>query len=217
MPWLFKSSLHRLRVMEKPGEIWLWDNKGLSLYLNFYRGTGEAQIASERNWQDVLRVSYFFKFLERRGLLLHASGLVRRGRAFLFPGETRAGKTTIVRQSPGVSVLSDEMPAVRLLENGGAPLAYGTPLFGSWGRPGENLSAPLRGFYFPVKAIENRLTPIAPSKALSLLIQRVCSFTTWEPRLRQLVQLTEELVQRVPSFILEFRPRPDFWQVIDGT
>ena len=98
-------------------EIWIKEDKqafffwrhGLSLSLNLEEGRAEARISYKNDWQSILRILYFFGFLEERGLLLHASGLVHRGLAYIFPGVSGAGKTTIVRLSPQLPLLSDEI------------------------------------------------------------------------------------------------------------
>ncbi len=204
-------------VKENDREIWLCD-KTFSLYLDHVNREGEAYLTKEMQWENVLRVSYFFELLEQHGLLLHASGLVKNGMAYLFPGVTGSGKTTLVRQSPDLQLLSDEMPAVALEKaNGSQVVALGTPFFGDWGVPGEKTSAPLKGLYFPSKAGEDRLIPISPGEALARLLPCVCTFTNLEPRLREVFNLVKELLHRVPAYVLEFRPTPDFWQVIDGS
>lgn len=213
------------RVMGNEGlECWVADDEqtfslwrpGLSFSLDLAAKTGQIRLGQPRYWQDVLRVICFIELLPRRGLLLHASGLVRDERAFLFPGPSGAGKTTIVRHSPGLTLLSDDIVAVRLLSGNGPVKALGTVFYGEWGKPGEQISAPLQGFYFPVKAKEDRLVPLNAHAVLSRLLPCVCTFTTWRPRLQRVFELAAELAERVPGYELHFRQGPDFWQVIDA-
>ena len=49
----------------------------------------------------VLRIVHTLLLSREQGFLLHASSVVRDGRAFLFTGPSGAGKTTIVRHAPG--------------------------------------------------------------------------------------------------------------------
>jgi len=100
-----------------------------SLSLDLLNQKGEAQILTPRDHENLQRFLYFFSFLACDSLLLHASSLVRRGRAFVFPGVSGAGKTTIVRHSPGMPVLSDEISAVRLSPEDQPVRAYGTPFY----------------------------------------------------------------------------------------
>ena len=91
---------------------------------------------------SVLRIVHTLLLSRERGFLLHASSVVRNGRAFLFTGPSGAGKTTIARLAPADGVvLSDEISYVRQV--GGRYLAYGTPFAGEWGDAGEPISAPV--------------------------------------------------------------------------
>lgn len=177
--------------------------------------TGEAQIVATEAWQNVLRLVYFFDFLERGGLLLHASSLVHKARAYVFPGPSGAGKTTIVAHSVGKAVLNDELSLLIWSDEGAEVLAYGTPFFGDWNRPGEKLAAPVKGLYFPVQDRENRVLPLSPPETLNFLLPRVCSYTTWKPRLERILDLALQLSERVKGFTFHFQPTLDFWQVLE--
>lgn len=179
--------------------------------------TGEAQIASSQAWQNVLRLIYFFDFLDRGGLLLHASSLVHKEQAYVFPGRSGAGKTTIVEHSAGKAVLNDELSLLIRAAAGAEVLAYGTPFFGDWNRPGEKLAAPVKGLYFPVQYRENRVLPLSPPETLNLLLPRVCAYTTWKPRLEKILDLALQLSRLLPGFSFHFMPTNDFWQVLDAS
>ena len=82
---------------------------------------------------SVLRIVHTLLLSRERGFLLHASSVVRNGRAFLFTGPSGAGKTTIARLAPpDVVVLTDEISYVR--RHGGRYMAFGTPFAGEWAR-----------------------------------------------------------------------------------
>ncbi len=53
------------------------------------------------NPENYLRVIYAWRCLEQGALLVHASGVIRRGRGFVFFGPSGSGKTTSARLSPG--------------------------------------------------------------------------------------------------------------------
>ena len=203
-------------ISESEGEFWLW-RPGFSFFLDLAKREGEAQLSWPREWQSVLRIIYFHGFLQHQGLMLHAAGLVRRGKAYLFPGPSGAGKTTIVRKSQGMTVLSDEFSGVQVAGNGADVTAFGTPIYGDWGRPGEDVAAPLQGFYFPVQAQENVAVPLNSREVLTRLLHCLSIYTTRPSRLRRLFDLTVKLAETVPGYALHFRPAPDLWQAIDAT
>jgi len=204
-----------LWLSEKENHVFL-RSYDFAVSLDLRARSGEAQIVTEAAWQNVLRLVYFFDFLELGGLLLHASSLVHKQRAYVFPGPSGAGKTTIVAHSTGKAVLNDELSLLLRPEEGAEVLAYGTPFFGDWNRPGEKLAAPVKGLYFPVQDRENRLIPLNPQETLNLLLPRVCTYTTWKPRLEKILDLAVQLSRRVPGFAFHFQPTNDFWQVLDA-
>jgi hypothetical protein len=200
-------------IKEDQQSLFLW-RQGFSLSLNFKEAKAEARISHKNDWQSVLRVLYFFGFLKERGLLLHASSLVHRGMAYVFPGASGAGKTTIAKLSPELPLLTDEITAVQLTENNRV-LCHGTPFFGDMGQPGEKLTVPVKGLYFPVKAAENRVAPLTLHEAARHLMSCVCAYTTNVERLREIFDLSHQLAERLPGYLLYFRPEPEFWRAID--
>jgi len=203
-------------VAEKAHQLWLW-RPGFSIHLDFAGGKGEARLAGAPFWQNVLRVIYFHFFLPRQGLLLHAAGLVHRQMAFIFPGPSGAGKTSIVGLSPEMAVLSDEITVLQLTGNGKGAMAHGTPFYGDWGRPGADFSAPVKGVYFPIHAEEDRVIPLSPREALARLLPCVFTYTHRRPLLAKLFAVAAKAAETVPAFALHFRPGPDFWQVINAS
>lgn len=190
---------------------------GFTVCLNLKSLTGEVKLAACHEWRTVLRYLYFYGFLPRGALLLHAAGVVREGKAYVFPGPSGAGKTTIVNHSAEGRILSDEVILVGLPKDGGPLMAYGTPFFGEWGRPGEKIAAPVKGLYFPKHSSENKILPLMLREVLSRLLPCIFTYTNWQPRLQKVFDLTARLAESVPGYDLHFRPSADFWQVIDAS
>lgn len=210
------DSGRELWIKEDRDSLFLWRPGLFSLSLNLKEGRAEAQICQKFEWQSILRVLYFFGLVQQRGLLLHASSLVRRGMAYVFPGASGAGKTTIVRLSPELPYLTDEATAVQMTGNCQV-LGHGTPFFGDYGRPGEKLTVPVKGLYFPIQAQENRVVPLTSKETAQRLLSCVWVFTTNPERLEAIFDLTLQLAERLPGHLLYFRPEPDFWQAIDAS
>lgn len=182
--------------------------QGTPRYLAYVDGSeGAAEAALQVLLQRLLRL--------KRGLLVHASGGVYGGRAWLIPGPSGAGKSTAVRRGGFERVLCDEMIALTLNPH---PTLWGTP-FWSEGREALGLpltleSAPLEALTFPRKALTPQLTPLSPLEASRALMRCVtCYEQGAEAREAHasLFELVCELVERAPSFTLSF-PKEGPWR-----
>lgn len=96
------------------------------------RSTGTAALhLHERHMGDALRfylrVSLGMLALDRGGVLLHCSAVVREGTAYAFVGRTSAGKSTIGRMSEGIGlrVLSDDQNLI--MPGSGGYIVAGVP------------------------------------------------------------------------------------------
>jgi hypothetical protein len=110
-----------------------------------------------------------------RGVEIHACGLLDpEGRAYVFPGQSGAGKSTMARlwiDRPGVRLLTDERVVLRT--DRAQPVAYGTPWHGEAG-----LASPLAGdlaaMFFLHHGPAHSVVPVARSQAAARLF--ACSF-----------------------------------------
>jgi hypothetical protein len=202
-----------LWIEENREELWLWE-PGFSFFLNLESREGEAKLSRSRQWQDILRVLYFYDYLMKGGLLLHAAAVAQGDFAYIFPGQSGAGKTTIVRQSSGKTILHDEIAVVQVEPEASGPRAFGAPFYGDWGQPGEECQVPVKGLFFPCQDRENRLVPLTPQEALLRLMPCVCLYTSWRPRLERLFDLCLHLVSSLALYEFHFRPDPSLWDVL---
>ncbi|MBQ7800868.1 MAG: hypothetical protein IJ375_00925 [Oscillospiraceae bacterium] len=148
------------------------------------------------------------RLLEHNGLYLHASAVVKDGKAFLFSGRSGAGKSThtsLWQQELGedVVVINDDKPALRCLD--GVWYAYGTPWCGKDGI-NRNMKAPLAGICFLKQAKHNQIRRLSAQEAL----QRLLGQTIWKvyevKYLDLLMARMDELITNIPVFELENRP-----------
>jgi hypothetical protein len=190
---------------------------------------------SRRNGRTVLSnpVSYpldqillMYILARRQGALLHAAGIDTNGRAYIFPGKSGAGKSTITRLFAALGdkgLLSDDRIAVRKIDGGFR--AYGTP----W--PGEagvalNKSVPLSAIFFINHGSTNRIKEITPQEALARLLpvtsipwydrevmDKILTFCEdlsipWYDRevMDKILTFCEDLISSVPIYELDFRP-----------
>jgi hypothetical protein len=157
----------------------------------------------------LLRVVYSLALLDADALVVHAASLVRGGRAYLFPGRSGAGKTTVARLSPEATLLGDE---IAIVEAAGA--CHGSPFWGELARPGDNVRAPLAGIYFLEQAGHHAATPLSPRQALTRLLPTVLFFAADPALTARVLEVAGRLVDTVPSYRLAFRRDPGFWRVV---
>jgi len=160
-----------------------------------------------------LRFVYSLVLLKEAGFLVHASGLIRNQKGYIFPGKSGAGKTTLARLSPRATLLSDDIPLVKIVDT---PLIFGTPFWGDLVVGGEKTSAPLAGIYFPVKDNKNYAERLKPRQVFERLLPNVVFFFKNEKFSKQLFNLCFDLAAKVPGYELHFLPDGSFWECMDA-
>jgi len=162
----------------------------------------------------VLRIACALVMPRLGGLLLHASSVVSRGRAFVFPGPSGAGKTALARLASPRDVLSDEISAVRPV--GGRYLCFPTPFWGEMKPKPPVPPAPLLAFGLPRKADAARLAPVARAHLLERLLGCALTFGASGDEKRLVVDSAIALAERVLSFDVYFSLDQDPWCLLDA-
>jgi hypothetical protein len=153
---------------------------------------------------DQLLLMYYLAW--RKGMLVHAAGMVHGGRSFLFAGASGAGKSTfsgLLAAARVGKLLSDERMIVR--EIAGTMTAFGTPWAGTSGvaRAG---SAPLAGIYFLRHGRDNCIEKLAAAEALDRLLPLV-SIPWYDPgTLSSIIAFAKHFLANVPAFEMGFKP-----------
>ena len=149
-----------------------------------------------------------------RYLFVHAAGLVRNGRGYLFVGESGAGKSTLTRASASTcTVLSDDTTFVRLAADGAT--VSGTPFFGDLATGGANVETPLAGIYFLRKAPENQVLPVSRRTAVQHVLRQATVFHKEKAIHQAALDIVCRLCAQVPTHELQFLPDDSFWRCID--
>jgi len=155
---------------------------------------------------DQLLLMYIYAAHE--GVLVHSAGMALDGAGYIFPGRSRAGKSTISRQFlarpdvPKLQLLSDDRIAVRREE--GAFQMYGTP----WAGDAEvalNLCVPMKAGFFLFHGSENAVRSLTPREAFESLMPVVS--LPWYDRelIIRITSVCERLTATVPFFALGFQ------------
>ena len=187
------------------------------LYGEFDLVSRKARMSCNPNpggFNSFLRFVYSLILLKEQGFLVHASGLIKNGKGYVFPGKSGAGKTTITQLGPdGAKLVSDDISLVKI-RNG--PFIFGTPFWGGLAVAGENTSAPIAGIYFPVKDRENYAKRLNPKQVVERLLPNVVFFFKNNEFSKQLFNLCFDFATKVPGYELHFLPNPSFWECVDA-
>ena len=143
---------------------------------------------------------------QKRGVILHACGIVIEDRGILFVGESGAGKSTLATmwdQENGVDILSDDRVIVR--KQGREFRVYGTPWHGeaSFGSPRE---ARLERIFFLSHGRENSVKDMTGIDPVSHLL--TCSFPPlWDSQgMEVALEFFSQVAAQVPCQKLRFKP-----------
>jgi hypothetical protein len=142
------------------------------------RGRGTLEAAPNEQCLDAfLRSLLSSLLLSGGGLMLHSAGLVKKGKAYIFPGKSGAGKSTLARLAAaagGCEVISDEINLLRYEK--GRFRAYGSPFWGEMRSAGRKGSWPLGGILLPVKGRAAELLPCGAPQALRTILRCTVNF-----------------------------------------
>jgi hypothetical protein len=162
---------------------------------------------------SVLRIVHSIILANEGGFLLHASSVIRNGRAFLFSGVSGAGKTTISRLAPpDVVLLTDEVSYIRHESN--SYCAYGTPFAGELAKNGENTSSSIATAFFLVKGLQNKVVDVTPAAAVRKLLRNVLFFAHDPKLVGKLFETAVHFAAHVPVKELTFSPESTVWDLI---
>lgn len=163
---------------------------------------------------SLIRILLTVALLPKQGFLLHASSVVRDGRAYIFMGRSGAGKSTVASLSPEGSVLTDEISLLRLER--GAWRAHGTPFWGEFRAAGHNHNYPVAGIYCLTQAPEDKVIPLRPKELLRAMLPCVLFFSPAQEANEALLNILMKFVHEVPCFRLHFRKGKAFWDEVLG-
>ena len=165
-----------------------------------------------RVFENVVRYAVARMALELGGFALHAAGVLREGRAYIFAGPSLSGKTTVVSRAAPAESLGDDFALVVPADGGWQ--APGLPFDNSeriTGTPPQGMF-PVAGIWRLVQAEQNRVEGLPPGLAVASLL--ACTAFPWA-----MPEESATLVSHVRSYLehgsfahLHFTKRADFWE-----
>jgi len=146
-------------------------------------------------------------------LMVHCAGVIRNNRATLFLAPDEGGKTTVLKQSPGAPLLSDDQVIVRKEE--GEFMAHATPLGLMTSGPCQ---APVGGLFVLCKADQFALEPIRPAEVVQAFWKDPGNYTRLLPKRFKMpaFDLFYEACHRVPTYRMYFPKDYVDWAAIDA-
>ena len=179
-------------------------------------GKGSLAISSAQPIEEVeyfLRVAYALLAFHLGGIMLHAAGIARDEKAYLFFGHSGSGKTTVARLSPNDTVLNDDLVLLMPAEDGWQ--VFGTPFWNPTQVKPTPANAPLAAMLRLVQDKKVYLQAISTSEAIAELISSVPVISADPLRSLELLTRLHTILQTIPSHKLHFLPDDSFWGVVE--
>lgn len=185
-------------------------------YIDPAQGVGVLTISNGQPLEDIeyfLRVAYALLIFRAGGLLMHAAGIVRDDRAFLFFGPSGSGKSTAAQHSPNDVILNDDLVALLPIDDHWA--AYATPFWNQPQlRPNDPQHAVLVGLYRLIQDRSVYLETISSAQATAEIIASTPMIPGDPDRNTDLLERVNRIGRTLPVYGLHFLPDDSFWSVI---
>lgn len=146
------------------------------------------------------------------GMMLHSSCAVERNRAYLFAGQSGAGKSTVVALSEPRKILSDEAALLKIEADG--VYVYDSPFRSDSMPTFDREPLPLAGIHLLKQSQEIRRERVKSSEAVFQLMDKIFYWAADPGETVKLLALCGKLVSHVPVYDLMFQKNNLFWERI---
>ena len=186
--------------------------KSKSLYSkDFSKGEVVLTTHNKATLDSAIMGLYSFAKAKYGALQMHASCVIKDGKAILFHAPSGTGKSTHSQQwmkaFPDAELLNDDHPIVRVWPDGRV-IAYGSPWSGKTPCY-KNLSAPVAAFVRINRAKENKIHRLRLVEAYASLLPS-CTGVKWNDDIRNYTHETmQKVISTVPFYQLDCLPNED--------
>lgn len=192
-----------------------------SVTWDVYRGTfdvatrtGRCRVVGMAGLQHFLMALFSVLLPAHDGLMLHAASVHDRTGAYVFSAASGVGKSTLVRNSPGYALLSDEGTLVRFQH--GRLYAYGSPFRSDNWRDLVGERVPVRGIYFLEQGSEDRVHLIGEADAMARCLGQTFLYAGHKEARTAAFSVAHAFVYSAPCRVLTLRNGPNFWRCVTG-
>lgn len=210
------KQLHAWRVIHSFGEE-IAPNLGVFRLRNqnnlclFWLSPNNDNGETRARFADILpKISAYYHIMQGRGLF-HAAGILYKGSAYLFIGQSGVGKTTISQLSSkeGKVILHDDHVVISKGESGKWLVSDLSNSFHD---------IPIKALFFLAQDKEDQLQDIKTPRSVMHLINSLREHgdqILYEDVFRRAFKLCADIARSLPSYELHFRRSADFWKLID--
>jgi hypothetical protein len=146
------------------------------------------------------------------GLVIHSSCVIDKGKAYMFAGNSGAGKSTAAELSEPRKLLSDEATIVKITPD--RITVFNSPFRSELEGTGAEECSPLVSIYMLNQAIQNKIIPLSKSNGLLQLIDKIFYWSHSPEETRNILGLLQYLANIVPIYELYFQKNDTFWELI---
>lgn len=148
------------------------------------------------------------------GLLIHSSCVVEDDKAYLFAGQSGAGKSTVARLSSPREVLSDEATLLRIDRQG--VTAYDSPFRSDSISSYDKSSRPLAGIHLLEQSPDIERSQIPATETVMRLMNKVFYWAHDPAETIKVLTMCRMLAQQVNGYRLKFQKNDLFWERISA-
>jgi hypothetical protein len=145
--------------------------------------------------------------------LFHSAGIIRGDKAALFLAPDAGGKTTVVANANGVTILNDDQIIVQ--KKKGMFIAHSTP-FG--GITSGLYQAKVGALFLLEKAADFRIETIAPSTLVQFLWAEHHNYTFFLPKgiKKRAFEMLSHICRQIPAYRMYFTKDGIDWDLVDA-
>ncbi|MFP3123382.1 hypothetical protein OH784_11605 [Ectobacillus funiculus] len=146
------------------------------------------------------------------GLLIHSSCVDHQGKAYLFSGQSGAGKSTVARLSSPRPLLSDEATVVKITKD--EIRVFDSPFRSELTTPYVQKSCQLSAIYLLIQSLDVKALPLKKSDALLGIMDKIFYWHHDSSETTKVLNMCKALVEQVPVYNMYFQKNDSFWELI---